>query len=224
MLCEIQHIGRDRLIGGRPILIRAAALGSDRFFFLARGIVIADRLNPRLDCLFSLGIQEYRGIGQPVWNGFHMIMEQWQPMFDAGGPAPFADRIEHQIATGIAAKQHAIGLAEAVNMLPVQHDFADRAQNHLGRFPQCALIHGVEPPDRLQLIPKEIKAQRIGLSRWEDIDNPAPDRIFTGFAHRRCAAIAIALVKGLHRFNRKAGAWLCHQGGVPEGFCRWDLL
>ena len=149
MLCEIQHIWRDRLIGGRPLLIRAAALGSDGFLFLARGIVIANRLNPRLDCLFPLGIQKYRGIGQPVRNGLHMIVEQWQPMFDAGGPAPFAHCIEHQIATGIAAKQHAIGLAKAINMLPVQHDFADRAQNHLGRLAQCALIHGIEPTDRL---------------------------------------------------------------------------
>src|SRR5690606_8697341 len=116
---EIELVRRHR-----PVRQRAAAA------VLPAGaagcIMVLDLAEPLVDRLVNEVIEHQPSIAGIVEHGVQAIVEERQPVLDAGVPAAFADRSVEEVVATRRAEQGDILLAEAADRLAAQEDLAGR--------------------------------------------------------------------------------------------------
>ena len=127
-------------------------------------------------------------VAEMVEQGRQLLLEQRQPMLHARQPPPVADRLVERIAGGVGAELLAIAGAEALDRLLVEQGLAGRHQGEGLGLAGRALVGGVEPAHRLDLVAEEVEPERRLLARREQVDDRAAHRIFAGVVRRRRCA------------------------------------
>ena len=128
-----------------------------------------------------------------IEQGRQPLLEQRQPMVDAGDPPPVRDRLVERIAGRVGAEQFAIGGAEALDAVLVEQGLGGGQQGEALDPVDAALGGGIEAAHALDLVAEEIEPQRLLLAGREEVDEAAAHRELAGIAHRLGAAIAIGL-------------------------------
>jgi hypothetical protein len=198
---------RERHRGGalRPFLglevecvRRQGAIGRDA------GLVLADSFASRVVIILDLrqalgrgvirqGIEDDRNAWDVVEKGIQMVVEQRQPVLQAGIAPPLTDRLVKAIIAPRSAKGRHIGLPEPLDALRSELNLAHRHEIEGAQGADGALCLRVEGTNRFQGIPEEIEAHRVRKPRREEIDDTAANGIFACVADRTGAQKAVAL-------------------------------
>ena len=184
---EIERFGRER-----PVAAGILGLGA-----LPVLVIIGDRLEPPLGGAGIAGVADDQiVVAKMVEQGRQPLLEQGQPMVDAGDAAPVRHRLVERVAGRIGAEQFAIGRAEALDAVLVEQGLGRRQQGEAVDPVDAALGGGIEAAHALDLVAEEIEAQRLFFARGKQVDDAAAHGELAGIAHRLGAAIAVRLEEG----------------------------
>ena len=184
---QIERLRRERPVAARLLGLRA----------LAVLVIIGDRLEPRLERAGIAAVADDQVVvGEMVEQGRQPLLEQGQPMVDAGDPPPVRHRLVERIAGRGGAEQFAIGRAEALDAVLVEQGLGGGQQGEAVDPVDAALGGGIEAAHALDLVAEEIEPQRLLLAGGKQVDEAAAHRELAGIAHRLGAAIAIGLEQG----------------------------
>jgi hypothetical protein len=161
---------------------------------------------------------DQRTVGQIVEQGRHPLVEQRQPVLEAGAAAALADGVVERVVAR-RAELGDIASAEPRDALGVQQRLADRQEIDLLQLLGRALGLGIEGADAFQRVAEQVQAHGLLGGRGIDVDDAAPDRELALFRHGGGADIAvdgeIALqvldIDAIADLGRIAGA---HQHGL----------
>ena len=181
---EIERFGRERAI--------AAGLG--RLGALAVLVIVGDRLEAGFGSAAVARVADDEILlRQMIEQRDQPLLEQGQPMVDAGDAAAFGHGLIERIAGGGGAEQFAIGGTEAFDAGFVEQGFGGGQQGEALDPADAALGGGVEAADAFDLVAEEIEPQRFVLARREEVDQAAAHGIFAGVGDRVGARIAVRL-------------------------------
>src|SRR5688572_7957613 len=105
-------------------------------------------------------------------------------MLHACQASSVADRLVERVASRVGAELLAIAGAESLDRFFVKQRFARRHQGEGPSTTSRALVGGVEPAHRLDLIAEEIEAEGKLLAGGKQIDDRAAHGIFAGVVDR----------------------------------------
>ncbi len=122
-----------------------------------------------------------------------VVVEQRQPVLDAGMAPPLAHRLVERVVPRRRAEGRHIALAEAAHGLGGELQFAHRHEVERAQLVRGALRLGIEGPDRFERVAEEVETQRLRHARGIEVDDAAAHRIFARVTHGAGAQEAVDL-------------------------------
>ncbi len=119
------------------------------------------------------------------------VFEQGQPMLHPGQPPPLADGLVERVPGRVSPELLPIGGAEPPDTVLVEQRLRRGHQGKGVGGPRGALVGGVEPPHRLDLVAEEIEPKRACLARRVQIDDRPAHRELARVMDRVGPLIAI---------------------------------
>ena len=205
---EEECLGRDRMVG-RVGDRSGARVG-------ARVEKIRDGLEAVVARFRRVMVEQDRPLRQIVEQRLQPIVEERQPVLDAGIAAPGRDRLVERVLPTHGSERAPVGGAEAGDRLWVEQHLADRDEvdgvRRLGA-PLCQRVEPVQGLDHIAEIIEPHRALRIGR---EDVHDAAANGVVAGLHHRAGAdeAVALQIVQQGLDIERSAGRE--RKGGVRQ--------
>ena len=184
---QIERLGRQRAVAARLLALRADAIV----------VIVGDALEPRLDrAVVARVADDQIVIAEMIEQSRQPLLEQGQPMIEAGDAAAVRHRLVERIAGRVGAEQFAIAAAEALDAVLVEQGLGGGQQGEAVDPVDAALAGRIEAADALDLVAEEIEPERLFLARRKEIDQPAAHRELAGIAHRLGPRIAVGGEQG----------------------------
>ena len=196
---EEERFGRNRVVGSfRDHRGRRRGAGA---------VEIGDRLQAVVARLARAMIEHHGGAGEIVEQRLQAVVEERQPVFEAGMAAAGGDRLVERIAVARAPEPFAIGGAKARDRGRVEQYFADRHQLDRLHLRAAALRHRIEGADGLDRVAGQIEAHRMVFVGREEIDDAAAHGVIARLHHRAGAreAVAFQVIEQGPQVERGAG-------------------
>ena len=182
---EKEGIGWDRMIG------RIRDRGGLRV--RARAEEVRDRLEAAVARLPHAMVEHHRAVRHVVEHGLQPVMEERQPVLDAGIAPAGGDRLVERVLPGHGTECAAVGGAEARDGLRIEQHLADRREVEGVGGLRAPLREGVEPAHGLDDIAEEVEPNgALGIGR-EDVHDTAAHGIVARLHHRAGAHESVAL-------------------------------
>ena len=163
--------------------VRCAATGLVERI-LARLVIVGDLREPLVRGVLGERLDRNRRRVEIIEQRLEALVEQGQPMLEAGGPAALAHRfVEHVIGPRRAEGRDIAG-AKQPDGVGGELEFRHRYEIERAQLLARALRFGIEAADRFQRVAEKIEPHRRIHARREQIDDAAAHRIVAGFAHR----------------------------------------
>src|SRR5438309_9911944 len=116
-----------------------------------------------------------------VEQNLQPLLEQRQPMVDAGQAAPLGNRLVDRIAGRGGTESFAVARAEALDAVFVEQGLGSGEEGEAASLVAGrALRAGIEAANALDLVAEEIEAQAFALAGREEIDDAAAHRELAG--------------------------------------------
>ena len=160
---------------------------------LAGVVIILDLRQPLGRRLANAGIEHQRRIASVGEDRIERIVEQRQPMLEAGAATALADRLVEHVAPRLAAELARVVLAKTLDGGGGQLNLAHRHEVERFDLADRTLRLGIERSNRFQSVAEEVEADRLGERRRKQVENAAAYRVFAGVLHRGAAGEAVDL-------------------------------
>jgi hypothetical protein len=159
---------------------------------LAVVVILLDRLESRVGGLVGPGLADDDStVAEIVEQRRQPRLEQRQPVLHPRQPAAIGHRLVQRVAGRGRAERVEIPFAERLDARVVEQDLVDRQQGEALRRLDGALGGGVEAADGLDLVAEEVEAERVGVARGEQVEQPAAHSVFARLEHRVGADISV---------------------------------
>ena len=182
---EKEGFWRNRMIG------RVRDRGGSRV--RARIVEVRNGLEAVVTRFRRAMVEQHRAVRHVVEERLQPVVEERQPMLDAGVAPRGGDRLVERVLPGHGPELPAVGRAEAGDRLRVEQHLADRREVHGIGGLGAPLRDGIEPAHGLDRVAEEVEPHRaLGIGR-ENIHDAAAHGIVARVHHRAGAHEAVAL-------------------------------
>jgi hypothetical protein len=164
---QIEPLGRHRPVGRRFVLEMAGAI------LTAMVVVVADGLQAGVAGVAYTVIKHHDGVAEIGGNRLQPVVEQRQPVLQAGDAIAGTRRLIDRIVALRGAEQVPPAAAEAGDGILVQQNLAGRRQQRAVALAAGTLGQRIEGADLLHLVAEQVQAIGLLGARWEDVDDVA---------------------------------------------------